>query len=126
MYKNPETKELKKLIEMSYVLDGNYNTMNVHKLDKFYDDRGIVVRPDYRGYGIALEFFKARRLICKEHGVTMTGAWMTAHGTQKSAQRDGWETVVTVDRDEFAKQMGVTYEPYSPTSIKYMLARIQI
>nr|XP_021189276.2 uncharacterized protein LOC110375478 [Helicoverpa armigera] len=117
--------ELKKVIEVYGDLLATYDMLKEFNLEQYFVDRGVFVRPDYRGLGIAQELFKVRRMICKEHGVKMHGAWMTSYGTQKAAERDGWETVCEVQFDEHGKKHGVVFEN-GPPSCKFMVARIDL
>ena len=48
---------------------------------------------------------------------------MTSYGTQKAAERDGWETVCEVKFEELGKKLGLTFESDLPSS-KFMIARI--
>uniref|UniRef100_A0A2A4J0Y6 N-acetyltransferase domain-containing protein n=1 Tax=Heliothis virescens TaxID=7102 RepID=A0A2A4J0Y6_HELVI len=118
-----ETPPLKKLVEMFKGLADYYNEEKEFGLDRFYSDRGLFVCPKYRGLGIAQEFLKTRRMICKEQEISINGAWMTSYGTQKAAERDGWETVCEIQYDEFEKKYGVTFDKEPPSS-KFMIARI--
>ncbi|XP_022830887.1 uncharacterized protein LOC111359533 [Spodoptera litura] len=120
------TKELKKLMEI--VTNGfgeSYDEMKVFDLDLCLYARGISVHPKYRGLGIAQEFLRTRRLICKEYGIPITGAWMTAIGTQKAAERDGWETVCELQHADLEKKFNVKYAK-DPPSTKFMIARIEL
>lgn len=55
----------------------------------------------------------------------MHGAWMTAYGTQKAAERDGWKTVCEIQYDEYGKKYGITFED-APPSCKFMVATIPL
>uniref|UniRef100_A0A2A4J1J0 N-acetyltransferase domain-containing protein n=1 Tax=Heliothis virescens TaxID=7102 RepID=A0A2A4J1J0_HELVI len=118
-----ETPQLKKLVEMFKGLNDYYNEEKEFGLDRYFSDRGLFVCPQYRGLGIAQEFLRTRRMICKEHGIPINGAWMTSYGTQKAAERDGWETVCEFKFEEFEKKYGVTFDKEPPSS-KFMIARI--
>ncbi|CAH0701101.1 unnamed protein product [Spodoptera exigua] len=122
---NFETKELQKLIEMSDGLSEIYDDLKEFNLDPYLLDRGIVVCPEYRGLGIAQELLKVRRLISKEFGIPINGAWMTSYGTQKAAERDGWETVCEIQYEDLEKKFNVTYGRNPPSS-KFMIARIPL
>lgn len=50
---------------------------------------------------------------------------MTSYGTQKAAERDGWETVCEIQCEELGKFFGVKYGT-NPPSTKFMIARIQV
>ncbi|KAG6450274.1 hypothetical protein O3G_MSEX006480 [Manduca sexta] len=119
---NATTEEIKKFLEIITCLFTKYNVFDKYDLDKFYDDRGVVVLPKCRGLGIAQEFFRVRRLMCKEHNIPMTGGWMTSFGSQKAAIRDNWETVFEINYEDFGKEVGVKFENVPPTCI-FMIAR---
>ncbi|RVE50543.1 hypothetical protein evm_004770 [Chilo suppressalis] len=118
-----ETKELKKLFEIAANALYCYDVVKEHKVDKYYEDLGIVVHPDFRRLGIAKEFVRTRRLICKLDDVSMTGAWMTAFGTQKAGESDRWETVYELTFDELSKRFDVVFKDTPPTC-KYMVAKV--
>uniref|UniRef100_A0A2H1W5S8 SFRICE_007143 n=1 Tax=Spodoptera frugiperda TaxID=7108 RepID=A0A2H1W5S8_SPOFR len=120
------TKEMEKVMEI--VLQGfvaSYDEMKVFDLDLGLIARGISVHPKYRGLGIAQEFLRTRRLICKEYGIPINGAWMTSYGTQIAAERDGWETVCELQHSDLEKKFNVKYAE-EPPSTKFMIARIQL
>ncbi|CAH0701103.1 unnamed protein product [Spodoptera exigua] len=89
-------KELNKVSQMAEDLAEIYDDRRAFNLDPYLLCRGVFVCPEYRGLGIAQELLRIRRLISKEYGIPITGAWMTSPGTQKAAERDGWETVCEV------------------------------
>lgn len=55
-----KTKELAAMFGIMDKLFSKYDVMKDLKLDSFYDDRGVVVHPEYRGLGIAQQFLTAR------------------------------------------------------------------
>ncbi|KAL0893246.1 hypothetical protein ABMA27_014847 [Loxostege sticticalis] len=117
-----KTKELTAMFGIMDKLFSKYDVMKDLKLDSFYDDRGVVVHPKYRGLGIAQQFLIARRKVCHEAGIPLAGAWMTSAGSQKAADRDGWDTVFEVSYEEFGKEVGITFENVPPTC-KFMVAK---
>ncbi|CAH1645397.1 unnamed protein product [Spodoptera littoralis] len=120
-----KSKECQKLMEIMGNLMEIYDEMKVFDLNLCFSDRGLVVCPEYRGLGIAQELLKVRRLMCKEYGIPVNGAWMTSYGTQKAAERDGWETVCELLYEDLEKKFHVIY-PKNPPSTKFMIARISI
>ncbi|KAJ8729968.1 hypothetical protein PYW07_017006 [Mythimna separata] len=120
-----KTKELKKFSEILHGLEAKFNEMKEFDLERCFGDRGLFVCPEYRGLGIAQELLKVRRLICKENEIPINGAWMTSYGTQKAAERDGWETVCEVQYEDLGQKYGVTFTK-EPPSTKFMVARIQL
>ncbi|KAJ8728281.1 hypothetical protein PYW08_016666 [Mythimna loreyi] len=127
-YQEPEyefkTKEMQKLFLIMGIFDNYYDEKKELDLERRFIDKGLFVRPEYRGLGIAQEFLKVRRLICKEFGVAVHGAWMTSYGTQKAAERDGWEVVCEVKYEDLAKKLGSEISIDLPSS-KFMITRIQ-
>ncbi|XP_035433197.2 uncharacterized protein LOC118264703 [Spodoptera frugiperda] len=120
-----KSKELMKVAEIMDAMNEIYDEVKVFDLDPCFSDRGLVVCPEYRGLGICQELLRVRRLICKEHGIPINGAWMTSYGTQKAAERDGWETVCELQYEDLEKKFNVTYGRHPP-STKFMIARILI
>lgn len=103
-----------------YLKTKNYYHWRIKELTKdhihlTFDDSEMVLIIQYSNV--------SRRMICKEYGVPINGAWMTSYGTQKAATRDGWETVAEIHYEEFGKQHNVIYEK-DPPSCKFMIARI--
>ncbi|KAJ8729965.1 hypothetical protein PYW07_017003 [Mythimna separata] len=119
-----KTKEMQKLWLIAGTLISYYDETTKFDLERRFSDKGLFVRPEYRGLGIAQELFKVRRLICKEFGVAVHGAWMTSYGTQKAAERDGWEVVCEVKYEDLEKKIGMEISSDLP-SAKFMIARIQ-
>ncbi|KAL0841424.1 hypothetical protein ABMA28_015108 [Loxostege sticticalis] len=117
-----QTKELTTFFDMIKYLHSTYDVFADKKVTTCYSGKGIVVHPDYRRLGIAKELVRTRRLISKEHGVPYTMAWMTARGTQKAGDEDGWETVSDVPYKDLEEKFGVSFEDCPPTC-KLMIAR---
>ncbi|KAI5652025.1 hypothetical protein NE865_00363 [Phthorimaea operculella] len=98
--KSPEIKKLLKIVNVIEELCDARKTLG---LDKYYAGWGVCVRPDFAGFGVAQKLLSLRRALCKENGVPATGAWMTAVGSQKAAERDGWETIFEIPLDELGR-----------------------
>ncbi|CAB3229887.1 unnamed protein product [Arctia plantaginis] len=135
-----KSKELQKFFEIIIGLAAMYDMMAEQGVDKFYDGRGVVVHSNYRRYGIGYELLKNkgseppppdkiviltgkshhqyRRLICQELGVPLTAALMTAYGTQKAAECDGWEIVSEYNFEEMGKQFNVTFDKKGSSNSK--------
>ncbi|XP_049868712.1 arylalkylamine N-acetyltransferase 1-like [Pectinophora gossypiella] len=118
-----KTEEMRKFFEFIDVQISLYDTMKEQNVDKILDGRGMAVHPDYRGLGIATEFLKIRSTICKERNVPITVACMTSLGSQKAAERAGWETVFQVPFLDLEERLGVTFDG-APPYLKIMLARV--
>ncbi|CAB3229883.1 unnamed protein product [Arctia plantaginis] len=118
-----KSKELQKLVDILKGLEEMYDMISEQGVEKFYDDRGVVVHPNYRRCGICYELVKTRRLICQKLGVPLTAALMTAYATQKAAERDGWETVFEYNFEEIGKLFNVTFDKNDPPIAKLMVAR---
>lgn len=54
----------------------------------------------------------------------MTGAWVTTHGSQKAAARDGWDTAFEIPYEELGKLLEVTFDGVPPTC-KFMVATVK-
>ncbi|KAI8436171.1 hypothetical protein MSG28_004251 [Choristoneura fumiferana] len=124
MLNSPEKLDLNrmKFLKMIYEMETLFDPVKEYKLDVYYGDVGAVIAPPYRGLGIIDQYSKIRRMICEAHKVPMTGAWMTAHATQRAAAVDGWETVREIAFDYFAKKYDVTFTNTPPT-LKLMIGR---
>ncbi|CAB3224358.1 unnamed protein product [Arctia plantaginis] len=106
-----KSKELQKFFEIIIGLAAMYDMMAEQGVDKFYDGRGVVVHSNYRRCSIG-------RLICQELGVPLTAALMTAYGTQKAAECDGWEIVSEYNFEEMGKQFNVTFDKKGSSNSK--------
>ncbi|XP_061713052.1 uncharacterized protein LOC133521934 [Cydia pomonella] len=102
--------EMQNLFKLLAVTSNTHNRMEELHISNFYDDRGIVVHPEFRQLGIAREFLKTRCLACVTNNVPATGALMTCIATQKAAEKDNWETVLEVDLQELGRKHDVTFE----------------
>ncbi|XP_063533660.1 uncharacterized protein LOC134743959 [Cydia strobilella] len=105
-----ESDEMQKMFEMLAATTNLHIIMEELHISIFYDDRGMIVHPEFRQLGIAREFLKTRCLACVTNNVPATGALMTSIATQKAAEKDNWETVLEVDLQEFGRKHGVTFE----------------
>ncbi|KAJ0175712.1 hypothetical protein K1T71_008871 [Dendrolimus kikuchii] len=110
-----------KFKKMLFSLALEFDVAESLSVDEYYGAKGVCVRPDYRGLGIAQEFLRLRRLICKERNMPFTSAWMTAFGTQKAAARDGWKSVFELDLEKFGQQVDAVFKNTPPT-FKFMIA----
>lgn len=59
----PATKKWEKFMAICYDIMLTFNPMEKHNLSVFYDDRALLVLPDYRGLGIAEALFKTRLVV---------------------------------------------------------------
>ncbi|KAJ8729969.1 hypothetical protein PYW07_017007 [Mythimna separata] len=119
-----KTEEMKKLFDIFCELESLYDEAKALNSERYFSDRGLFINPEYSGLGIELEFIKARRLSCKENGISVCGAWMTSSDTQKAAESDGWATAFEIPFEELGTKLGVTFDS-DPPSIKFMIAKIQ-
>ncbi|XP_034830581.1 uncharacterized protein [Maniola hyperantus] len=112
-----KTEIMQRLLYAAKVLEGYSEDMK--KYDIFYYGRGIIVHPDYRRLGIAVQLVRARELMCTETGIPMTCAWMSAKGSQKAADQNNWKTMSEVPREELEEKTGFTFDKNLP-SFKFM------
>ncbi|XP_072931536.1 uncharacterized protein [Epargyreus clarus] len=116
-----ENKETQALLNILVVLSPTFPKSVKEKYENYYEGRGIIVRPDYRGLRIASQIVIQRRLLCQEYKVPMTCAWMTSLGSQKAAKRDGWETIAEITLEELGNLTGLDFGKDVPT-YKLMMA----
>ncbi|KAI5652026.1 hypothetical protein NE865_00364 [Phthorimaea operculella] len=116
-----KTPEVKKLFKIVTVNGERYSARKNLGLDKYYSGWGVCVRPDFAGFGVAKELLSLRRALCKANGVPATGAWMTAVGSQKAAERDGWKTVFEISFEEVGRLTDCEFVGGPPT-VKFMVA----
>ncbi|XP_063358748.1 uncharacterized protein LOC134648196 [Cydia amplana] len=117
------TEESTKLNEMckEVLANSGFNLLKKLNLTSYYADKSLLVLPEYRGYGISQQFLTVRRIMCSVDGIPITGAWMSARGTQISAERDGWETHFEHKFKDLSQKYGYTFEDVPPTE-KFMAA----
>ncbi|XP_023948549.2 uncharacterized protein LOC112053379 [Bicyclus anynana] len=118
-----KTEEMQRLLYAAKVLDGY--TEDKSEYDIFYYGRGVIVHPDYRRLGIAVELVRVRELICKDTVISMTCAWMSARGSQKAAEINSWRTMSEVPREELEEKTGFTFDKNLP-SFKFMFKDVLI
>ncbi|CAK1596378.1 unnamed protein product [Parnassius mnemosyne] len=115
-----QTKEMQTLFKIIDEMN-KFDKAVKNEFEYFHDGRGISVHPEYRGLGIAREFFKVRRFLINEQNIPMTCGWMTSYGSQKAAQNDNWETRAEVNVEEIEQNCGVIFKD-NPTTFKFMIA----
>ncbi|KAI5652018.1 hypothetical protein NE865_00355 [Phthorimaea operculella] len=118
-----QTKELEKMFELMEAVHSSCDVKETQNVKVYYDDRGLAVHPKFTGLGIAREFFKVRTLICKEKGVPLTSACVTSTGSQKAAEKAGWETASIVPFATLEEKGAVLFEG-APTYIKIMFYKL--
>ncbi|XP_039754064.1 uncharacterized protein LOC120629253 [Pararge aegeria] len=112
-----KSEEMIRILYAAKVLESY--TGDSKKYDIFYYGRGIIVHPEYRRLGIAVELVKVRELICIDSGIPMTCAWMSAKGSQKAAEANSWKTMVEIPREELEEKTGLEFDKSLP-SFKFM------
>ncbi|CAG9786457.1 unnamed protein product [Diatraea saccharalis] len=110
-------------VSATHITNKTMDLGDIQNVEKFYDDLFILVHPDFRRLGIAKEFVKNRRTVCKLENIAVTASWMSSWGTQKAGEQDGWQTVVVLCNEEIGKRFDVVFEDAPPTN-KYMLTRV--
>lgn len=70
-----------------------YELFNV---DSYLGSFGLVINPDYRSHGVAMEMLKARQPMMKELGLTVTVNGFSGNGSQSAAKRAGYEEVYSI------------------------------
>ncbi|XP_041978565.1 uncharacterized protein LOC121732677 [Aricia agestis] len=106
------TKEMEKFVKAVLVLENPKDLKEKYPRHTF--GKGIAVHPDYRGMGIATEFIRIRNLICKEHNVPMSTSLMTAIGSQRAAEANGWKLFEIVYPKDISVKTGIEFEEGTP------------
>ncbi|CAH2234992.1 jg18991 [Pararge aegeria aegeria] len=101
-----KTEEMKRLFHILIVLE---DYTDAKEFKTYYGGRGIAVHRDYRGLGLANEFVRVRKIICIEHKIPMTCAWMTAIGTQKAAEKNNWKTLLEISLEKMEIITGFSF-----------------
>ncbi|GBP64698.1 hypothetical protein EVAR_59864_1 [Eumeta japonica] len=86
---------------------------------------GLYVNPKFRGCGIATQILKAREYLCKELQISETGAWFSGLGSQRAAQKAGYEVMSEVPYVELGEKTGVEFVDV-PEYCKFMVLKVNI
>lgn len=68
-----------------------FNVFQHYKVDEYLIAYGLCVDTDFRGRGIATEMLKARVPVLKALGLKVTATAFTGIGSQKAAEKAGYE-----------------------------------
>ncbi|KAI5652023.1 hypothetical protein NE865_00360 [Phthorimaea operculella] len=110
-----KTPEVKKMFQIIQVAEGLCSVKKSLGINKYYGGRGVCIRPEFAGFGVATELFKLRRQLCEERGVPATTAWMTAVGSQKAAEKDGWKTLFEISFADLGRLADCEFVKTPPT-----------
>ncbi|XP_075980010.1 uncharacterized protein LOC142979133 [Anticarsia gemmatalis] len=91
-------------------------------IDKILYALGLVVRRDYRGAKLGARILAAREPLALHNGVKGTSTVFTGPASQKSAERAGFSTALTVTWKELA-EAGLDYPADENRSIKVMVKK---
>ncbi|GBP46454.1 hypothetical protein EVAR_28031_1 [Eumeta japonica] len=92
-------------------------------IEVYLGGAGLYVNEDYRGCGVATQLLKARKPLCEELSIPLTGAWFTGLGSQKAAEKAGYEVLGEMSYEELAEKTDLTFEN-APESCKFMVLKI--
>lgn len=74
-----------------FVTDNFFDPFKHYSVDVIMFALGLIVLPDYRQRGIAVELLKARELIGKAVKVPVTSNVFTSFGAQRAAEKSGYD-----------------------------------
>ncbi|XP_059047198.1 uncharacterized protein LOC131842645 [Achroia grisella] len=122
-----ETKAVKRYIDILSIynkLFGIEDIMKKYNINHYYEDLGMIVHPEYRKLGICYFEAEARRLMCKEHNIPLTGAWCTSGFAQKVCEKGNWDTAFEISYNKLGSLLGVDIQGV-PSTCKYMAIKVQ-
>ncbi|CAB3221145.1 unnamed protein product [Arctia plantaginis] len=96
------------------------DTFKLLGVNKLLYGLGLVVSREYRGHKLGSTILTAREPLALYHGVTAASTVFTGPASQKSAQRAGYSTALTVTLKELA-EAGLDYPPDENRCIKLMV-----
>ncbi|OWR51949.1 putative acetyltransferase [Danaus plexippus plexippus] len=102
-------KKTKEMQNFFHIIELN-SDIKIKDYQSYFEGRGIIVRPDQRGLGMASEFVRLRKEICIDRNIDMTCAWMTSIGTQKAAEKHKWKTFYELPVEELEKASGLVFD----------------
>ncbi|GBP64697.1 ATP-dependent DNA helicase PIF1 [Eumeta japonica] len=121
--KQVETPEILTLFRIIKVADKYYKISHGTDNKVLLNGAGLYVNPKFRGCGIATQILKARECLCKELQISETGAWFTGLGSQKAAQKAGYEVMSEVSYEELGEKTEVVFVDV-PEYCKFMVLRV--
>ncbi|XP_052759378.1 uncharacterized protein LOC113513768 [Galleria mellonella] len=98
--------------------------MKKYNVDRYYEDMGMAVHPDYRTLGMFYYEIETRFWMCKKNKIPLTGAWCTTYMAQKVCAKKNWHTSFEISRKELESHLGVNIQSSLPTW-KYMAIKIE-
>jgi GNAT superfamily N-acetyltransferase len=96
--------DLKKLFTIFDYIDGKCDVAKHFGVTQYLLGVGLMVRPEYRGQGIATETLKARFPLLKVLGLKVTSAMFTMLGSQKAAAAAGYQELSSVSFEELKEK----------------------
>ncbi|KAK4880260.1 hypothetical protein RN001_008406 [Aquatica leii] len=80
------------IVEYIHSINNMYEYCGVAE---FFCDKGLYVLPEYRGYGITVEYLHCWKLIAKENNIKVVGGTFTSKFSQAAAQKAGFTELVS-------------------------------
>ncbi|XP_032672772.1 uncharacterized protein LOC116844821 [Odontomachus brunneus] len=80
-------------------------------VEKYMFAVGLSVAPAFRGYGLGTDLLKTRDKIGREYNIRMTSTAFTSPFSKKSAERAGFELLLSRDYTDLVDENGKEYFP---------------
>ncbi|EAT34933.1 AAEL012867-PA [Aedes aegypti] len=88
-----------------YMMTDRFNVFERLRVDRYLTAVGLAINRRYRGLGIATEMLRARIPMCQEFQIPVTVTDFTALGSQRAAEKAGFQVEGEVTYDELAKMV---------------------
>ncbi|KAL0277039.1 UNVERIFIED_CONTAM: hypothetical protein PYX00_004461 [Menopon gallinae] len=120
----PRSPIAKKIFDFIHYTESNLDVFNRYGVDVLMYAMGLSVDRRFRGQGIGLEILKSRYEMGRAVGIGLTMTVFTAIGSQKQAERAGFETIYEIAYEDYKVDGEVVFKITSPKTMKIMAARI--
>lgn len=98
-----------------------FNVFERLHVDRYLTAVGLAINRRYRGLGIATGMLRARIPMCQEFQIPVTVTDFTAQGSQRAAEKAGFQVEGEVTYDELAKvRPNFAYRGIKDKSLKMM------
>lgn len=71
-----------------------YSIFERYGVKEYLKSDGMLVLPDYRGFGIGKRLLECAEIVCKEHSITVTSSTFTSKYSNQIADECGFEEIL--------------------------------
>ncbi|XP_031765354.2 uncharacterized protein LOC116412993 [Galleria mellonella] len=121
-----KTEAVRRLLNIKstcYKLFSIEDVKKMYNVDRYYEDTGLAIHPEYRSLGIINFENTLRRVTCREDNIRLIGAWVTMLTAQKAYQNNNYNTAFDISYKKLVSILGINFEGV-PTMCKYMTLKL--